>query len=112
GMRKVMARVLPVPAPARMSRGPSVVSAARRCSGFSCSRRESIGPFGRFFVTRKHVSRGKGGAQIGAVERDCRTQEKMQSAGRSAAQIDIKKEQAVIFFQGDELGNVKARVVQ
>src|SRR4029077_15124445 len=38
-MRKVMARVLPVPAPARMSNGPSVVSAARRCSGFKDSRK-------------------------------------------------------------------------
>src|SRR5580704_6264968 len=41
-MRKVMARVLPVPAPARIKTGPSVVSAARRCSGLSWSRRFCI----------------------------------------------------------------------
>src|ERR1700730_17717068 len=41
-IRNVMARVLPVPAPARISTGPSVVSAACRCSGFSSSRRVSI----------------------------------------------------------------------
>ena len=33
-MRLVMTRVLPEPAPARMSSGPSVVSTAARCSGF------------------------------------------------------------------------------
>src|SRR5439155_3079174 len=33
-IRNVMARVLPVPAPARMRTGPSVLSAARRCSVF------------------------------------------------------------------------------
>src|SRR6266849_5696528 len=34
-----MASVLPVPAPAKIKTGPSVVSAARRCSGFSASRK-------------------------------------------------------------------------
>src|SRR5437867_2867286 len=34
-MRQVITRVLPVPAPARMSTGPSVVLTARRCSGLS-----------------------------------------------------------------------------
>src|ERR1035441_3503596 len=34
-MRKVMTRVLPVPAPARMSTGPLTVSAAWRCCGLS-----------------------------------------------------------------------------
>lgn len=38
-MRKVMTRVLPDPAPARMRTGPSVVSTAARCSGFSLSKR-------------------------------------------------------------------------
>src|SRR5690242_4340772 len=38
-----MARVLPVPAPARISTGPSVVSAARRCSGFRLSRKLVMG---------------------------------------------------------------------
>src|ERR1035437_4261376 len=36
-MRLVMTRVLPEPAPARMSRGPSVASTAARCSGFRLS---------------------------------------------------------------------------
>src|SRR5271167_1147324 len=44
-MRKVMARVLPVPAPARIRTGPSMVSAARRCSGFNSLRKVSIEPF-------------------------------------------------------------------
>ncbi len=37
-MRVVRTRVLPVPAPARTSTGPSVVSTAARCSGFSPER--------------------------------------------------------------------------
>ena len=36
-MRLVMTRVLPDPAPARISSGPSVVSTAARCSGFRLS---------------------------------------------------------------------------
>jgi hypothetical protein len=39
-MRLVITRVLPEPAPARISRGPSVASTAARCSGF---RLESCG---------------------------------------------------------------------
>ena len=38
-MRWVTTFVLPDPAPASTSTGPSVVSTARRCSGFSLSRR-------------------------------------------------------------------------
>src|SRR5579862_3164635 len=34
-IRLVMTRVLPEPAPARISRGPSVASTAARCSGFN-----------------------------------------------------------------------------
>ena len=37
-MRYVMTRVLPLPAPARISTGPSVVSTASRCCGLSCER--------------------------------------------------------------------------
>ena len=37
-MRAVSARVLPVPAPASISTGPSSVSTASRCGGFSPSR--------------------------------------------------------------------------
>jgi len=37
-MRYVMTRVLPLPAPARISTGPSVVSTASRCWGLSCER--------------------------------------------------------------------------
>src|SRR5215475_7281224 len=35
-----MTRVFPLPAPARMSTGPSVVSTASRCCGFSWSRND------------------------------------------------------------------------
>ena len=38
-MRYVMTRVLPEPAPARISSGPSRCSTASRCSGFSLSRK-------------------------------------------------------------------------
>src|ERR1039458_2560069 len=40
-MRNVMTRVLPLPAPARISTGPSVVSTASRCCGFSWSRKDN-----------------------------------------------------------------------
>ena len=40
-MRNAMTRVLPEPAPARMSSGPSVCSTASRCSGFSRSENPS-----------------------------------------------------------------------
>src|SRR5580658_8152561 len=39
-MRNVMTRVFPLPAPARISTGPSVVSTASRCCGFSSSRND------------------------------------------------------------------------
>src|SRR4051812_22665743 len=38
-----MTRVFPLPAPARMSTGPSVVSTAARCCGFSFSRKDNWG---------------------------------------------------------------------
>src|ERR1035437_3907588 len=38
-----MTRVLPLPAPARINTGPSTVSTALRCSGFSLSRRSCKG---------------------------------------------------------------------
>jgi hypothetical protein len=34
-IRKIIVRVFPDPAPAMMSRGPSMVDAARYCSGFN-----------------------------------------------------------------------------
>src|ERR1700683_471032 len=36
-----MTRVFPLPAPARIRTGPSVVSTASRCCGFSCSRKDN-----------------------------------------------------------------------
>src|ERR1022692_2902153 len=36
-----MTRVLPLPAPARINTGPSVVSTASRCCGFSWSRKDN-----------------------------------------------------------------------
>src|SRR5262249_10575829 len=58
-----MARVLPVPAPARISTGPSVVSAARRCSGFSSSRRVNIFSARSVVECTRNVSRRSGVAQ-------------------------------------------------
>src|SRR5438477_447885 len=40
-IRYVMTRVLPLPAPARISTGPSVVSTASRCCGLSWSRKDN-----------------------------------------------------------------------
>src|SRR5213079_3107715 len=42
-MRYVMTRVFPLPAPARMSTGPSVVSTASRCCGLSWERKDKKG---------------------------------------------------------------------
>src|SRR5579864_3176792 len=57
-MRKVIARVLPVPAPASSSTGPSVVSAATRCCGFNSSSRVSMGPRVREFFCTAMVAEG------------------------------------------------------
>ena len=46
-MRVVITRVLPVPAPARTSSGPSVVETASRCAGFSAARRAALPPCAR-----------------------------------------------------------------
>src|ERR1700758_1389945 len=40
-----MTRVLPLPAPARISTGPSVVSTASRCWGLSWSRKDKVKPY-------------------------------------------------------------------
>src|SRR5438067_9006073 len=42
-MRYVLTRVFPLPAPARMSTGPSVVSTASRCCGLSWERKDNDG---------------------------------------------------------------------
>src|SRR5882757_5825333 len=47
-MRCVIARVLPLPAPARISTGPSVVSTASRCCGLSLSRKDKCKEAPRF----------------------------------------------------------------
>src|SRR5436305_832415 len=44
-MRKVITRVLPLPAPARINTGPSTASAASRCCGLSLSRRSTNSAF-------------------------------------------------------------------
>src|SRR5712691_5687630 len=56
-----MTRVLPLPAPARISTGPLVVSTASRCCGFSWSRKdnaevapESMIEFYRGIATRRY----------------------------------------------------------
>src|SRR5688572_2672424 len=51
-MRKVMTRVLPEPAPARMSNGPVVCSTASRCSGLSLSRKFIGGDCFQYTVRR------------------------------------------------------------
>src|SRR6266545_2401641 len=55
-MRVVITRVLPVPAPARTSSGPSVVETASRWAGFSDARR-AVSPRGR---RSWDVGRGRG----------------------------------------------------
>src|SRR5580700_6001411 len=57
-MRYVMARVLPVPAPARISTGPSNAVAASRCPEFSSSRRVMMGSGpvrGEYSIRRRAV---------------------------------------------------------
>src|ERR1700686_1065022 len=51
-MRNVMTRVFPLPAPARISTGPSTVSTASRCCGFSSSRNDK-----RELLPQKSVSK-------------------------------------------------------
>ena len=61
-----MTRVLPLPAPARMSTGPSVVSTAARCCGLSLSRKDKCGTGSEFTAwilqgiddSRIHTPRG------------------------------------------------------
>ena len=77
-MRKVMTRVFPEPAPARISTGPSRWSTASRCSGFSLSRK-SMGEFiirrrrrrfGLEVRTEADGARADGGLGIGIGIRD------------------------------------------
>src|ERR1700693_4349854 len=56
-MRNVMTRVFPLPAPARISTGPSVVSTASRCCGFSSSRNDK-----RKLLPRQILHGGETGA--------------------------------------------------
>ncbi len=68
-IRNVMARVLPVPAPARISTGPSVVSAAARCSGFSSSRRVSMSPGGKRICCTVMVAEGSEARKLACANR-------------------------------------------
>src|SRR5271165_2353818 len=52
-----MTRVFPLPAPARMSTGPSTVSTASRCCGFNCERKDKVEELQAFclnFTGRPH----------------------------------------------------------
>src|SRR6267143_2506879 len=105
-IRNVMARVLPVPAPARISRGPSVVSTASRCSGFNSSRRDSICPVRLEKVCTRQVSRRRGCAQT------CLCSVKCSSAFRGAAQVNFKVHEAAILFDGHDFRYVQTRRIQ
>ena len=59
-MRVVSTRVLPVPAPASTSTGPSSVSTARRCSGFR-SVEIAVAPGTRRHRARGNAARRRGG---------------------------------------------------
>src|SRR2546423_2270993 len=48
-MRCAITRVLPEPAPARISSGPSPVFTASRCCGFSCERKSVMTMFRQTF---------------------------------------------------------------
>src|SRR6202140_525882 len=56
-----MTRVLPLPAPARISSGPSAVSTASRCSGFRCSRKDKAEVTPKFLA---QFYRGIGGQTL------------------------------------------------
>jgi len=58
-IRYVITRVFPLPAPARMSTGPSMVSTALRCCGLSWSRKDKVWESSKisfldFTVIRRH----------------------------------------------------------
>ena len=63
-MRYVMTRVLPDPAPARMSSGPSRCSTASRCSGFSLERKSMWGRSSIIAVGVGSRSRGRDRGQV------------------------------------------------
>jgi len=102
-MRKVTARVLPVPAPARISTGPSVVSTASRCSAFSSSRRASICPRWLEKVCTSHGSRRWRCAQTCAI----RLPFSKDSVFGGPAQVNFEIHKAAILFDGHYFGYVQ-----
>src|SRR5579864_6993917 len=111
-----MARVLPVPAPARSSTGPSVVSAATRCCGFSSSSRVSMDPRVRRFSCTAMVAEGserrKRGARCGisrglpGVPANARTKTLLVPV---VAEIDIEIGQRAIVAHDDEIRHIEVR---
>ena len=119
-----MTRVLPEPAPARISSGPSVCSTASRCSGFSDERKESAsdGSWMTDSESVSGVSAGRGGFE-GLVSRELDTKGPCTCCRRDAG-IDVRGEHetriedgisiavadgpAAAFFllHGDALGQV------
>src|SRR5260370_20597627 len=107
-MRNVIARVLPVPAPARISTGPSMVSTASRCSGFSSSRRASICLGWLEKVCTRHRSRARRRAQTCAAGHVFQ----LFSAFRGSAKVNFEVQEAVILFDGHDFRNVQMRGIQ
>ena len=62
-MRVVITRVLPVPAPARTSSGPSVVVTASRCAGLSAASSAASPPRARTGVVEEGARGAKGGGR-------------------------------------------------
>src|SRR5207302_8207462 len=68
-MRNVMTRVFPLPAPARISTGPSVVSTASRCCGFNSSRNDKRKLLRNKSVPKFYIASVERRAMKGLVER-------------------------------------------
>src|ERR1700680_1226375 len=95
-----MARVLPVPAPARIRTGPSMVVAASCCPEFSSSRSVMLGGGpaweGTFYPT-------------GTLSANSRSEQGLPRG--NIAEIDLEKEEGLVVRHKGEIRDVKVRVV-
>src|SRR5713226_6129021 len=111
-MRYVRARVFPVPAPARTSRGPSVVFAASRCCSFRSLRKfmgcEGLGvpPIGKESILTDAAPRGNATSRAPVV--NCRPS--IQPGGsfhpsllEGCAQVDFEIKKRLAFFHEGQI---------
>src|SRR5215467_3534679 len=112
-----MARVLPVPAPARINTGPSCISTAWRCSGFNSSRSFSMGSVAFEKVAHAMVADHNDARKLACAKQfaggecDQEVQPGLTNARGlpppGLAEINLEEHQAVVFFESDDVGNVQ-----